>query len=42
MEESHSQRPTFDKELQIEDEDKLLVENGEQHKLDFDEMSDFK
>jgi hypothetical protein len=29
--------PIFDKELQIEDDDGLLVENGEQHVLDFDD-----
>jgi hypothetical protein len=29
--------PTFDEELQKEDDDGLLVENGEQHVLDFDD-----
>jgi hypothetical protein len=30
-------RPIFDEELQIEDDDGLLVENGEQHVLNFDD-----
>jgi hypothetical protein len=30
-------RPIFDEELQIEDDDGLLVENGEKHVLDFDD-----
>ena len=29
--------PIFNEELQIEDDDGLLVENGEQHVLDFDD-----
>jgi hypothetical protein len=29
--------PIFDEELQIQDDDSLLVENGEQHVLDFDD-----
>jgi hypothetical protein len=41
LEESHSQTPIFDEELQIEDDDGLLVENGEQHVLDLMMMSDF-
>jgi hypothetical protein len=32
-----SKCPIFDEELQIEDDDGLLVENGEQHVLDFDD-----
>jgi hypothetical protein len=30
-------RPIFFEELQIEDDDDLLVENGEQHVLGFDD-----
>ena len=30
-------RPIFDEELQIEDDDNLLVENGKQHELDIDD-----
>jgi hypothetical protein len=30
-------RPVFYEELQIEDDDNLLVENGEQHVLGFDD-----
>jgi hypothetical protein len=31
------ERTIFDEELQIEDDDGLLVENGEQHVLGFDD-----